>query len=157
MEMMLQSISRALQECGEKIAVAESVTGGGIQSVLSAGENALRFFEGGIVAYTMEQKIRHLNIDKEEAEQCNCVSDGIALQMAKGVACLFHTEWGIGITGYASPVPELNIFQLFAWIAFAYKDNAVLVRKIHAPGLPPGEEVRNFYIKELLGLFNKQL
>jgi len=149
MKQLVDPISKQLWERKEKLAVAESVTGGDIQSALSVAENAMQFFEGGIVTYTLEQKVRHLHVNREEALRCNCVSGNIAGQMAKGVAALFHTEWGIAITGYASPVPEKNIFHLFAWLGIAYKENTILVEQIIA-GNANEDNVRSYYNRQVL-------
>jgi nicotinamide-nucleotide amidase len=42
------------------IAVAESVTSGNIQAVLSLAKDATAFFQGGITVYNIGQKCRHL-------------------------------------------------------------------------------------------------
>ena len=149
MKQLGDPISKHLCKRKEKLAIAESVTGGDIQSALSVAENAMQFFEGGIVTYTLEQKVRHLNVNREEALRCNCVSGDIAGQMAKGVAALFHTEWGIAITGYASPVPEKGIFNLFAWLGIVYKENAILVEQIIAEDSNE-DSVRRHYNRQVL-------
>jgi nicotinamide-nucleotide amidase len=48
------------------------------------------------------------------------VSEAIAKQMAIRIGELFCSSYGIGITGYASPLPEKNIRQLFAFYAIAH-------------------------------------
>ena len=45
MKQLVDPISKQLWERKEKLAVAESVTGGDIQSALSVAENAMQFFE----------------------------------------------------------------------------------------------------------------
>ena len=64
--------------------------------------------------------------------------------MASGVAKLFDTDWGIAITGYASPVPEQGIEDLFAWIAFSHHSNIVFTHKMNAPRGNPSD-VRRYY------------
>lgn len=103
------------------IAVAESVTAGGIQTMLSLAPNATCFFEGGVTAYNLEKKVALLGIDKVHGERCNCVSSTVAAQMARGVSKLFKSDYGVGITGYASPVPEEGIDCLFAFYAISFK------------------------------------
>src|SRR5205809_1610359 len=87
------------------LAVAESVTAGLLQAAFAAAENATAFFQGGITAYNTKQKYMHLHVDILHAVSCNCVSDAIASQMASGVSKSFLSNWGIGVTGYASPLP----------------------------------------------------
>lgn len=116
------SIRLLLIERGETLAVAESVTSGYVQAILSSAEEATLFFQGGITAYNLGQKARHLHIDPVQAEKTNCVSELIAVQMSRGVQQLFSSDYGIAITGYAAPIPEKGITGLFAWMAVTYHD-----------------------------------
>src|ERR1700754_936950 len=80
------------------IAVAESVSAGAIQLLLSTAQDAALFFQGGITAYNLGQKSRHLSIEPIYAENCNCVDNAVSIEMAKGVCSLFSSQIGIGIT-----------------------------------------------------------
>jgi nicotinamide-nucleotide amidase len=131
------------------LSVAESVTSGKIQNAFSNIENASSFYEGGITAYSLNQKCRHLGIDKEHALACNSVSETIAKQMAEGVSNLFGTDWAIGITGYASPVPELGITDLFACYAIIYNHETLKLATIKGPK-GEAEEVQEFYVTHIL-------
>ena len=113
----------------ERLAIAESVTSGLLQAAFSTAQDASLFFEGGITAYNIEQKTRHLHIDKKFAESCNCVSARTADEMALGVCDLFKCEWGVSITGYASPVKESD-FQLFAYFSIAHKKKIMRSKRI---------------------------
>lgn len=104
------------------ISVAESVTAGALQLLLSTAPQAQQFFQGGITAYNLGQKATHLAIDPIYAENCNCVDDVISIEMAKNVCGLFRSQIGIGITGYATKVPELYIDELYAHIAIVLND-----------------------------------
>lgn len=148
----LHSIKTILVNRKEKMAVAESVTGGDIQAAFSLSEDALRFFEGGITVYNLHQKVKHLKVDAANAEACNCVSEQTASEMAAGVAALFASDWGISITGYASPVPEKGIEELFAWVAFCSHSNIVLTEKIIAPAGTPSD-VRWYYKDRVVRTF----
>lgn len=121
----LDVISKMLVQMGESLAVAESVTAGLIQSRLSLGKDATLYFQGGITAYNLGQKVKHLDIDPILAERTNSVSVSIAREMACNVARLFNSSWGIGITGYAAPVPALKVTECFAYYSFAYKGQSV--------------------------------
>jgi nicotinamide-nucleotide amidase len=113
----------------QTIAVAESATAGLLQAICSAATDASMFFQGGITAYNIGQKILHLGVEPIHAEQCNCVSGTVASQMALGVCSLFRSDWGIGITGYATPVPESGN-EVFAWCAIAFKGEIMAQEKI---------------------------
>jgi nicotinamide-nucleotide amidase len=106
--------------CAEQhltIAVAESVTAGCLQLLLSTAQEAGEFFQGGITAYNCAQKAIHLHIDPVFATNCNGVDQRIAVDMARHACVMFRSQVGIGVTGYATKVPEQNIHVLFAYLA----------------------------------------
>jgi PncC family amidohydrolase len=121
---------RLLLQMEATIAVAESVTSGNLQVAFSLAENATLFFQGGITAYNIGQKCRHLLVEPIHAIATNCVSKQVSEQLATGVCGFFKSDFGIGITGYASPVPEKNIKQLFAYVAIAKGQSIVTSKKI---------------------------
>ena len=133
----------------QTISVAESVTAGHLQAALASAEHATKFFQGGITAYNLGQKARHLHIEPIHAEQCNCVSEQIAKQMASQVTRLFSSDWGIAITGYAAPVPELSIHNLFAFYAISFQKKVLDARVIEAVTEDP-IKVQLFYVNKIL-------
>ena len=145
---VLNSIKDQLLEAGQTVAAAESVTSGLIQTALSNAEDAMKYYQGGITAYNIGQKARHLDIDPIHATSCNCVSEKMAADMAKSVCRLFVSDWGIGITGYASPAPESN-GEVFAYFAIAQGDEVKLVRRME-PQKKKTEDVQLEYVNTLL-------
>jgi nicotinamide-nucleotide amidase len=103
------------------LAVAESVTCGRVQARIGAISGASEFFLGGITAYSLEQKVRHLGVDRATAEPVNAVSDEVAEQMARGVCTLFGAQVGLATTGYAEPSSEWKIPCPLAWWAIAHE------------------------------------
>lgn len=124
------TIRSLLAERHETLAVAESVTAGYVQAILSSAEEATFFFQGGITTYNLGQKCKHLQIDPIEALKSNCVSAKVALQMSIGVQKLFMSDYGIAITGYAAPLPEKDIHDIFAFVAATYKGQVLTLEKI---------------------------
>lgn len=104
---------------GMGLAVAESLTSGGVQARVGSLSGASVFFRGGITAYTLEQKVRHLGVHRESAAACNCVSDEVARQMARGAALLFEADIAVATTGYAEPWPAEKVEVPYAWWALA--------------------------------------
>ena len=145
---IIQSIGNILIERQQSIAVAESVTSGNIQLELSTATDASKFFQGGITAYNLGQKTRHLHVDPISATACNCVAEHVDNEMALGVCRLFISDWGLSITGYASKVPESDN-DLFAYYAIAYAGKIMQSGKIEPPDGKPAE-IQSFYAKELL-------
>jgi PncC family amidohydrolase len=151
---VIGQIKEILIQKEQTIAVAESVTAGHLQAALSSAENASQFFQGGITAYNLGQKSRHLNIEPILAERCNSVSDKIAEQMAVNVAHLFSSDWGIAITGYAAPVPECSIEELFAYYSICYHDQLLETKKLAAKK-DDAMKVQIFYVNKILTDFHR--
>ncbi|MCF6407886.1 nicotinamide-nucleotide amidohydrolase family protein [Chitinophaga filiformis] len=130
---IINNIADVLMPKYETLAVAESVTAGQLQVAFSLAEGATQFFQGGITAYNIGQKSKHLQIDPIHAGNYNCVSEKVTDQMAAHVVSLFAADWGIAITGYASPVPEEHIHDLFAHYTIYYRNKCVKHERITAP------------------------
>ena len=123
---VLEGIRKKLLKNRITVAVAESVTGGLIQFAFSNMPDASQFFQGGICAYNLGQKYKHLNVDPIHAEEVNSVSGQVAREMALNVARMFNSDLGIGVTGFATLVPESNN-NIYAFFSIA--KNAREVRK----------------------------
>lgn len=119
-----------LQAPRHTLAVAESLTCGHLQAAIGAIPGASEFFLGGLTAYTVEQKVRHLGVDRAAAVAVNCVSEEIARQMARGVCALFGSDVGVATTGYAEPSPPNGAFAPYACWAIALRgpDNRSTLR-----------------------------
>lgn len=152
----LEIISKYMVKYGQTIAVAESVTSGDLQSAFSSAKDATQFFQGGITVYNINQKVRHLHVEPIHAISCNCVSDRVAEQLAENVNKLFTCDWGIGVTGYAAPMPEKDIEDLFAFVSIYYKDECMLSEIIQAAKDDP-VKVREFYTYTILNYFSRIL
>jgi len=156
-ESNLSDIGKTLLATHQTIAVAESVTAGHLQVALSLAENAINFFQGGITTYNIGQKARHLHIEPIHAQTCNCVSEKVAMEMAVNVCHLFLSDWGIAITGYASPVPEQNIKELFAIYAICNKTTIVSHGTIKPEDDGDPVSVRHQYVNKLLEIFKNTI
>jgi PncC family amidohydrolase len=153
---LIDEIGNKLKAKNQSIAVAESVTGGLLQAAFSNAKEASFFFQGGITAYNIGQKCRHLLVEPLHAIECNCVSELISQQMSKHVCNLFLSDYGIGITGYAATMPEKNINDLFAYYSISLKEKIIESGKITTDakeGLP----AQLFYIDYVLKIFKKLL
>lgn len=117
----------------ENVAIAESVTAGLLQFAFSSGKKAMHYFQGGITPYNLGQKARHLNIEPIHALSCNCVSEQVANQMSAAVCRFFTSDWGISLTGYASPAPESN-GEVFAYFSICHHEKVVASGRIEGLG-----------------------
>lgn len=156
MQSLLDYIGEALRDADESVSVAESVTSGCLQFSFSQMKEASEFFKGGITAYTLEEKLKLLNIDEEKARKCNCVSKEMAEAMSLNVAKLFNADWGISITGYATPVKESDE-KIFAHFSFAYKNEIVLSKKLELHYKTEASTAQLYYAEFILGCFKCQL
>ena len=123
---------------GATLAVAESLTCGQLQARIGEISGASNFFVGGITAYSLDQKVRHLGVTRASARRVNCVSAGVAEEMACGVCRLFGSELGVATTGYAEPSKADNVLDPYAWWAIAHRRRgrflAVRSGRVECPG-----------------------
>jgi len=145
----LEKIANHLKHRKERIAVAESVTAGFVQLALSQMLNASDCFAGGITTYTIDEKVRILNVDAALAKACNCVSAEITEQMAIEVANLFKTDWSIATTGYATPVPQSGD-KRFAFIAIVHNGQVVFTERIDVNNEDESENIQFYYCSQAL-------
>lgn len=91
---------------GKTLATAESLTGGGIGSVLTAVPGASAVYRGGVVSYTNEIKHRILGVPQEILDHYGAVSRWTAGYMAFGVRKLLNADVAISVTGLAGPAGD---------------------------------------------------
>lgn len=151
----LSAISHVLTERHQSIAIAESVTGGLLQYALASIPQASEFFQGGITAFNVAQKYKHLQVEPIHALSVNAVSANVAEQMALNVCRLFTSNWGLAVTGYSTPVPQSNQ-QLYAFYAIAFEGKVVQADKLTPHATHPAE-VQEEYVKRLVAEFVKKL
>ncbi|MCL3781526.1 competence/damage-inducible protein A [Prolixibacteraceae bacterium JC049] len=122
-------IGKTLVERGETMATAESCTGGNIahQVTLNAGSSA--YFKGGVVAYSNEVKEQQLLVSSADLEAHGAVSQPVVEAMAKGVAKVLHTTYGVATSGIAGPAGGSEDKPVgTVWIAVA-KGERVISKK----------------------------
>jgi len=130
-----------LREPRRTLAVAESLTCGNVQAYIGRISGASEFFLGGITAYTLEQKVKLLGVNRDEAEKVNCVSAEIVEQMARGAANSFGADLALATTGYAEPSGEHDVAVPFAWWALAQRDGETWSMQSHRVECPDANRV----------------
>src|SRR4051812_3124495 len=108
-----------LREPRRTVAAAESLTCGRVQALIGATSGASEYFAGGITAYTLDQKVKHLGVARAAAKKVNSVSADVAEQMARGACLLFGSDLAVATTGYAEPEAAAGVTNPFAWWALA--------------------------------------
>jgi nicotinamide-nucleotide amidase len=87
----------------QRIAIAESCTGGLIASRLTDVAGSSRYMDRGVVAYANEAKTDLLGVPAAMLAEHGAVSEPIAIAMAEGIRSRAGTEVGVGVTGIAGP------------------------------------------------------
>jgi len=88
---------------GQKIAVAESCTGGMLGARLTAIPGSSDVFLGGVVAYDDAVKKGWLGVQDEDLAAHGAVSEVVARIMAREIRTRFGAGIGVAITGIAGP------------------------------------------------------
>jgi nicotinamide-nucleotide amidase len=96
-------IGRLLIDRHASVSVAESCTGGLLQSRITDVPGSSGYFLGGAVCYSADSKMFIAGVDPALIQQFGEVSEQVAVELAKGVRRRFHTSFGIGVTGIAGP------------------------------------------------------
>jgi nicotinamide-nucleotide amidase len=127
-----------LREPKLTVAAAESLTCGRVQAILGSVSGSSDYFLGGITAYSLAQKVRHLGVDRTVAKPVNSVSAEVAEQMALGACRLFGSELGVATTGYAEPSKADAVSTPYAWWAVAHRSAGKVVAlrsgRVECPG-----------------------
>ena len=92
-----------LRERGDRLAVAESCTGGMLGERITAVPGSSAAFVGGVIAYENQVKVRELGVPESMLEEHGAVSEPTVRAMAEGVMAKFGVQAGIAITGVAGP------------------------------------------------------
>ncbi len=87
----------------ERVAVAESCTGGLAAELVTSVPGASNVFDLGVVVYANTMKTAVLGVPAAVLETHGAVSEPVARALAEGVRKVADAHWGIGITGIAGP------------------------------------------------------
>ena len=98
---LCSDVLSALQ--GKTLVTAESLTGGGIGSALTAVSGSSAVYKGGIISYTNWVKENVLGVSGEILETYGAVSGPVAEAMAIGVREKLQADVAVSVTGLAGP------------------------------------------------------
>lgn len=140
---------------GEKVALAESCTGGLLAGLLTAVPGASAVLDLGVVAYANAAKEALLGVPSALLEAHGAVSEPVARAMAEGARRAAGAAWGVGITGIAGPsggTPDKPVGTVHLAIAGPSGTEAVAR---HYRG--DRERIRRFATWEALDLLRRAL
>ena len=92
-----------LQERGQTLATAESLTGGRLASALTGVPGASKSYVGGVVAYATSVKQEVLGVSPDLVERYGVVSAECASAMASGCREATGATYALATTGVAGP------------------------------------------------------
>jgi nicotinamide-nucleotide amidase len=109
---------------GERIALAESLTGGMLTSALIDVPGASAVVSGGVVAYATPLKARLLGVDSALLADRGAIDPDVARAMAEGARERLALEGrpadhGLATTGAAGPDPQDGHAPGTVWIGYA--------------------------------------
>ena len=92
-----------LKAQGLTCATAESCTGGGVGSAITAVPGSSAVFAGGVISYSNDVKRDVLGVSSDILQNVGAVSSETAAQMAEGARRLLKTALAVSLTGIAGP------------------------------------------------------
>lgn len=101
--MLAVRAGQALLGRGDKVAVAESCTGGFVAKLLTDVAGSSSWFGFGFVSYSNLAKQRLLGVTPATLESQGAVSERTALEMAVGALAVSGATRALSITGIAGP------------------------------------------------------
>ncbi|MEP7033153.1 MAG: competence/damage-inducible protein A [Actinomycetota bacterium] len=132
-EELEQVVGRELKARGLTVACAESLTGGGLASRLSAAPGSSAFFRGSAVCYSAQAKTDVLGVSQATIDGFGVVSEACAREMAAGALRIFSADVGVATTGVAGPEPHGGEPPGRVWIALDAGD-VTHARGLRLPG-----------------------
>lgn len=148
-----KTIVALLTESNETVAVAESITAGGLGAAITHAPGASRVFLGGVLAYTNEVKINFLGVDAALIEEHTVVSEEVANAMADSAREKFGATWGIATTGIAGPGDYQGIPEGTVWVAIRGPINQTIQLQLDGGR----EGIRTGAISSAIGTFARIL
>ena len=130
----VRAVAALCRKEGERIAVAESCTGGGLAAALTSLAGSSAWFDRGFVTYSNEAKQDLLGVSLATLKRFGAVSEEVARQMARGALEESRATLTVAITGVAGPgggTPAKPVGLV--WIAWASK-TSVKARRFHFKG-----------------------
>jgi len=116
---LAERLGGALLARRQRVATAESCTGGLVAGAITAVAGSSAWFERGFVTYTNEAKTELLGVPAATLATFGAVSVQTAEGMALGALAASRAQWALAVTGVAGPgggSPEKPVGTVcFAW------------------------------------------
>ena len=143
-----------LKKNGATVAVAESITAGGLAECITEVPGASDVFVGGVVAYSDAMKTALLSVPKRLITKHTAVSEEVAIAMAQGAREITKATYAIATTGVAGPGAAYGQKPGTVWIAIASKKQTQTIALALAGDR---QTVRNATITSAIAAFERIL
>lgn len=148
------TVVNQLKKSGKTLAVAESLTGGGLGAAITEVAGSSEVFLGGITTYSDLSKSKLLEVSKKMITKHTAVSDEVAKEMAANARNLFKSDYAISTTGVAGPGKAYGKTAGTVWLAIASKKEVIAI-ELSISG--DRATVRNATIESALATFSRIL
>lgn len=96
-------LGELLRARNERLATAESCTGGGIGAMITSASGSSDWYTGGWITYTNDMKTAQLGVPAELFKTVGAVSREVAEAMARGALERSGADYALSVTGIAGP------------------------------------------------------
>ena len=100
---LVETVYNIMKKNKLTLSTAESCTGGLLGNRITNLPGSSIYYNGGVIAYSNQLKIKMINIDKDIIDIQGAVSFEVAKAMAENIKSSTDSDYGIGITGIAGP------------------------------------------------------
>lgn len=100
---LVAAIASRLTAQGQRLAVAESCTGGLIAEWLTDRAGSSAWFDCGLVTYSNAAKHTLLGVPQDTLDQHGAVSGPVVLAMTQGLLARAPVDWTLAVSGIAGP------------------------------------------------------
>jgi nicotinamide-nucleotide amidase len=125
----------ALRHTGQRVALAESCTGGGIAHRLTHVPGSSAVLEESVVTYSNDAKQQWLGVEAALIAAPGAVSGECALAMARGLLARTQAHVALSVTGIAGPGGgSVDKPVGTVWIGLVDRQGVAVARPFHFPG-----------------------
>lgn len=128
------AIGRRLVSAGLTVAVAESVTGGGLGARLVSVPGASEWFRGGLITYATQTKVSLAGLDSGALALDGAVSGSTAEALALAAVDRLGADVGVSVVGVAGPAEQDGQPVGTIWIGTVGPDGFPRARQVLVPG-----------------------
>ena len=120
------AIGRMLTKEGLTLGIAESCTGGYLSHLMTTVSGSSAYFEGSVIVYSYDLKVKLLNVSKTMLDTEGAVSERCVREMVTGTLEALNVDIAIAISGIAGPhggTPEKPVGTV--WIAVGSREETI--------------------------------